>query len=258
MKGYLQVHAVIITYYSQKSVRYWHCHLLVLTYHIQGLINPPKSPVASSSTNIWAFEGLPSRPHGCGFAVSYWFLRLMRKCTRKEQQRPELGGSRLLWQRGWGIKFCSATVCLASINQCAKKIRNIYLPELKRICLLGRYILDVRVVFIINSLVFSSVGGVVCDHHIAKVILQRKRTKAESCALLMACRWHWVSTLVSPIYSSWIPVEYSRIHWNPLEYIYVWIFSFLSTIFWVHSRSFQVVPGHSKSFQLILVQFSLK
>jgi len=39
------------------------------------------------------------------------------------------------------------------------------------------------------------------------------------------------STLVSPTYSSWIPVEYSGIHWNPLEYTYVWIFSFLSTIF---------------------------
>src|SRR6188768_2358275 len=98
----------------------------------------------------------------------------MRKRARKEQQRPEWGGSRLLWQRGWGIKFRSATVCLASINWCAKKVRNIYLPELKRICLLGRYILDVSVVFVVNSLVFSSVGGVVHDHHIAKVILRHK------------------------------------------------------------------------------------
>ena len=39
------------------------------------------------------------------------------------------------------------------------------------------------------------------------------------------------STLVSPIYSS-------GFHCIPLEYIYVWIISFLSTIFWVHSRSF--------------------
>ena len=57
------------------------------------------------------------------------------------------------------------------------------------------------------------------------------------------------STLVSPTYSSWIPVDSSGFHCIPLEYTYVWIFYF----YLLYSR---YIPGHSRSFQFIPVHSS--
>jgi len=46
--------------------------------------------------------------------------------------------------------------------------------------------------------------------------------------------WQYFSISIC---SSWTPVDSTAFHQNPLEYTYMWIFSFLSTIF-------HVIPDH--------------
>jgi len=73
-------------------------------------------------------------------------------------------------------------------------------------------------------------------------------SKAVCLTSLYMQNFDFLSTLVSPIYSSWIPLESTGIYL--CVDFFIFIYYILST--------FQVIPGCSRSFQLILVQFSLK
>jgi len=79
---------------------------------------------------------------------------------------------------------------ITQLSQYIKRVANIYLPEFKDICLLGKQQLDIGFVFFLNSI--SNRWVIRCDHHILEFVLRCKVTKVESCCCqLTAWGWCW-------------------------------------------------------------------